>query len=140
MNRTRPKKKKEREKERERERKEKEEKSRITNSWAYFSEAPLSSTLLPSTTPRGSLTFFFFHGGFTPRGQKRVFAFVSVPFSVGRGGHARNSILYEWCEYYDGHAFKCQIETMGKVLIARKQGVFFTNYTNLYFVPRLARI
>lgn len=93
-----------------------------------------SASLLDSLTlgyPARVSHFLFLPRGFTPRGQKRVFAFVSVPFSVGRGGHARNSILYEWCEYYDGHAFKCQVETMGKVLIARKQGVFFTNYTNV---------
>lgn len=31
----------------------------------------------------------------------------------------------KWCEYYDGHAFRCQPRTMDEVLIARKQRRFF---------------
>lgn len=44
-----------------------------------------SASLLDSLTlgyPARVSHFLFLPRGFTPRGQKRVFAFVSVPFSV----------------------------------------------------------
>ena len=83
----------------------------------------VSRLSLPSTTPR---RFFFFRGLHTSWPETCFHARLSYHSPQGRGGHARNSTLYEWCEYYDGHAFRCQPRTMGKVLIARKQRVFFT--------------
>lgn len=101
-----------------------------------------ASRLFYPRLPRFSLSDLFAFA--PPRVVRNMFSRARLgPFSVApRGGHARNSSpSANGVNIMMSAAFRCQPRTMGEVLIARKQRVFFPSSTieSPHFVPHALR-